>query len=487
MAKKNLITNLKPPNQQPVPPQTPINEISLVKEKLWKKIKVLLVVIFPIALTCIGGIFLFANLQKGFKRQNKQNKTPQPTNSHSKITYSTPTPSPTPQPQLKEKDFSDTRGKIAFVSKGEIWTINSDGSGLQQITNDENNKFHISISPNGEKIAYAFYPKDEKKRTNQGYYVGYNSGVAIVDLDSSETKIIIPYGSIQNHYPVWSPDNKYLSVWVGNGVGSKLIEVLTGKTVLSLTGTIGNYVSPIVWVPQKDKISFIENKKLITANIDGSNRQILATGVDALRYVHEAPNIPQPPFWSPSGRYVTYYKNSNLYLMDTINHTEVLIEKGTRDELLPLNYPQAYPIGFSPNETKLYMNDYAKEKNTVVLDIKTGQMQEIAMLGQSLIMSPDKKKLVGRPSDMKQKIIIIDLVDNSQKECPGNFFYSYYLWAGGTDYVFRPNTWSPDSKGIIGHKNYDEQGLDILNIEDCSVFSLIKDKSVAEKEVVWFP
>ncbi|OGK33135.1 hypothetical protein A3E10_01030 [Candidatus Roizmanbacteria bacterium RIFCSPHIGHO2_12_FULL_37_23] len=464
-------------DQRPLHPQAEHatqNKFSILKNKLFIPLNILFIVLIVAG----AGVSLFLSFQNRTTSKEKQTEKIRPTESYS---Y------PTPLPQLKASNSSDAKGKIAFVSEGEIWTINSDGTNKKQITNDENNKFHISISSDGKKIAYGFYPKDEKKRTNEGYYVGYNSGLAIHNLDLKETKTLIPYSPIQNHYPLWSHDNKYVSVWVGNGIGSRLIDVSSGSDILNLKGSENNYVSPIVWVPKTDKVNFIENKNLIISNIDGSNKQILATEVDSLRKVHEGPNVPQPPVWSQSGRYVAFYKSGDLHLMDAINKTDVIVEKRSKDEMFSQNYPQAYPVGLSSDEAKLYLFDSAKEKDTVVLDIKTGQMQEIAKLGQSLIMSPDKENLLGRTYDTGQEIVVINLKDNSRRECNGSFDYSYYSWAGGTGYAFRYDTWSPDSKGILGYKDHGDQGLNILNVRDCSIFNLITAKNIDSGNAIWFP
>lgn len=458
------------------------NQIIQAKEQTWTKKRFILFFTMSIflLLVCGSGIYLFKNAQKKLNLDNKQDKIVQSTNNYTKNNYS----SPRPLVQLKEVESPDTKGKILFVSEGEIWTINSDSTNLKQLTKDENNKFHISMSLDAKKIAYSFFPKDDMKR-NRGYYVGYFSGVAIFNIDTNETKILIPYEYIQNHYPVWSPDNKYLSVWIGNGIGSKLIDISSTDVVLNLTGTKDNYVSPIVWIPLTNKVSFIENKNLVTFNLDDSNRQILATGVDSLRMVHEGPNVPQPPSWSPSGRYVTFYKSGDLYLMDVINNTEVIVEKGKKSEMFDQIYPQAFPVGFNSDETMLYMYNSAKEKDTVVLDIKTGQLQEIAMLGQSIIMSPDKREILGKDYEKTPKIVVINLSNNTLKECPGKFNYSYYSWAGGTGYSFRFDTWSPDNSGILGYRESGKQGLNILNVKDCSVFNLTVNKSIID--AIWFP
>lgn len=428
----------------------------------------------------VGLFFLFE-----IKQNNKSlilEQTPQPSSISSSSRPSF----------FKEISSSRIIGKIAFVLDGEIWTVNADGENLKKITNDQYYKSYLSISPDGQKIAFAFYPKDESKRTDSitvNNYQGSNTGLGSIDLNTNQTQILIPYGNIQNYFPTWSLDNRYISIWVGSGKGSKIIETSSGNIILSLgsEGGVNTGVSPIVWMSSANKISFIENGSLIISNADGSNKETIATGVDSFVTVFEAPSIPQPPFWSKSGRYVTFYKHGDLYLRDVINNTSVLIGEALELEDGPINYsPAVYSVAFNLDETKLYLGggsvDYLVKGTSKVLDIVTGKVQEIADLGESLTISPNKQILLGleesrKAHTVKSKVVIINLSDNSKRECPGELSYTYPFYA---NWLIR--SWSPDSKAIL---NNTDTGLQLFNIEDCTVFNLIDGKEIWS--VVWFP
>lgn len=401
---------------------------------------------------------------------------------------------PSSPPGFKKAKTSDSQGKIAFVSEGEIWTIRSDGKDLQQITKDENNKFHISISLDKKRIAYAFYPKDEQKRTNQGFYVGYNSGLAVVDLESKKSIVLIPYGDVQNHYPTWSPDSQYIAVWVGNGAGAKIVNTDSDAVVFQRSLTDIDYkkpeqssISPFVWL-SSSKVAFVEKGSLVTQNIDGSGKRFLVNGADALRIVHEGPNVPMPPYWSPNGNYLVFYKNGDTHLLDIVNNKDTLIQKGTESMVGTGRVTLAYPLAFNSDESILYLYNSTKENDTIAFDIKSGKFEEIGDLGHSAIVSPDKKTLLGRVNNDTQ---IINLGENPRKICGGKFYYNFYQWGGGIGYTFRFDTWSPDSKSIIGYRrNFDDKdvkGINILNVASCTLFDLVTDKDVLNGDAVWFP
>lgn len=440
-----------------------------------------------VVITFIGALVLFTLAIALLSKTN----TPEITQI---ATVSSPNPSPkvasTPEPIENILE-----GKLAFVSDGQIWTINANASGKQQITEDEFSKFSLSISPDKKYIAYSFYPTDPEERTNSGAYVGYNSGVAVIDLETKETRTLIPYGNIQNHYATWSTNSEYISVWVGNGLAAKLVEVSTGKELFTtsalevkdeeskffLPSNSVKTVSPIVWLPKSNKVSYISNGNLISANVDNSNQEILAKGLDALRGVHEGPNVPQPPRWSESERYVTFYKNADLHLMDGVNKTDIILGEGVIGEFFQKPYPQSYLIGFGSDETNLYLLDYNDENLAVSLELQSNKRDQLDKVtdGQSLIISPDKTKVAWRDNNV---LTIFSTVDNSTKSCQTSLRYEYYTWAGGFGYSTALSAWSPNSNALVGDINF-TGNLNILNTETCDIHSLQTKGAGA----VWFP
>src|SRR3954447_8887580 len=57
-------------------------------------------------------------------------------------------------PATAHAAFPGQNGKIAFASGGDIWTMNPDGSGQVNLTNDAATQGSPSWSPDGTKIAY---------------------------------------------------------------------------------------------------------------------------------------------------------------------------------------------------------------------------------------------------------------------------------------------------------------------------------------------
>src|SRR5688572_33143519 len=87
--------------------------------------------------------------------------------------------------------YPGENGRIAFVSSGQIWTVNGDGSDLQQVTSPTSPAFDAdpSWSPDGTRIAFS-----RRSATARDLY--------IVNANGSGTTLLATNG----RYPTWSPD-----------------------------------------------------------------------------------------------------------------------------------------------------------------------------------------------------------------------------------------------------------------------------------------
>lgn len=251
-------------------------------------------------------------------------------------------------------DWSPDETKIIFSVKQsctsdsfwscnyDLFEINSDGTGLRQITNTPYIEWHPQYSPDGKYIAYAsiedgnrnlwLAKSDWSERvqlaTDDGLgdvnikwspdgskivFVGHNwdnehGDIAVVTLDYAPTTVgkltQLTSGAAQELAPSWSPDgtkiaystlvNNEYRVWVMNADGSNQAEI---PNALYATAFVN------AWNPDGTKVTFQKtdvasssNKDVYTINIDGTGLTKLTT--DGM---HEG-----SPAWSPDGTKIVY-------------------------------------------------------------------------------------------------------------------------------------------------------------------------------------
>lgn len=390
---------------------------------------------------------------------------------------------------------------LAFTdSDGEIWIVNKDGSGLTKITNDEFIKFHLNVSPDRKKIAYSFYPRDETKQTNSGLYAGVNSGIGVVFLDTKQTKTLVPYEEIQNYYPVWSPDSRYLSVWVGTGKKSIIVDAERGGITFTASPAEKG-ASPIVWVPHSQNISFVLEGELTVIQPDGRNETTLATRVDALRPTFESPTVPEPPQWSPDGRYVVYYRDGgDLYVHDTVKKSERLLRgagsEGEEGEIFS-HYPQAFLGAFSEDSQRVFLIEpFGETPRMRIYDLPSDSFEETPLFAR------DSNMTVSPRGDVLTRTAFADRINpflyphvrifstntKAYKTCPSEFDYWYNPYAGGLEYSHNLPVWSPDSQSVVGFTEDEKlrvRKLKILDVATCEVKEIVSDKLISE--ATWFP
>ena len=162
--------------------------------------------------------------------------------------------------------------KIVYVSQSdgdsEIYVINTDGTNLTPLTNNEESDRHPVWSPEGDKIAFTA----ERNRKEH---------IHLMNSDGSN-QIPLTSGEEQFWLPKWSPDGTKIlyeevideNIYIMNTDGSGKQQLVAGDEAF--------------WSPDGSKIVFQSDERLEMMNPDGTNRVTLIEEGRA-----------REPFWSP--------------------------------------------------------------------------------------------------------------------------------------------------------------------------------------------
>lgn len=226
--------------------------------------------------------------------------------------------SPAIMGQEEEKADAIIKGRIAFTGEKDgnenIYLVNPDGSGLQQITNDPKELGWISLGPDGKKLV----------ATIQGELILY-------DLENGRRKKL---ASKPGYFPDWSPDGQRIAyTCLEDSLAYVCVVDMARKQLTKLTdGHECNLAT--TWGPKGERIVF-QGKGYDLYSVDaeepGSVRRLTKTGNGA-----DKPSVIRKiPTWSPDGEKIAFHaafpddeKAQGLYMTGPEGKDPTLIRKG---------------------------------------------------------------------------------------------------------------------------------------------------------------
>ena len=211
----------------------------------------------------------------------------------------------------------------------EIYTMNADGSGQTQLTDNSIDPFHPvddtfpAWSPDGTKIAFA----------TQRDVVGLNTFSEIYVMNAngtSPTRLTNNSGFLIDVAPAWSPDGTRIAYYAYSLGGSLGISVMNadGSSVTLLTNGSGDF-DP-AWSPDGTKIAFERLGDIFTMNTNGTGQTPLtiSPGFDN-----------REPTWSPDGAWIAFTSNrdgeNEIYAMRADGSTQIRLTNDNGDYSQP--------------------------------------------------------------------------------------------------------------------------------------------------------
>ena len=183
-------------------------------------------------------------------------------------------PTNPPKPTTAQSALGVIAGRIAFYSNrdgnNEIYVMNGDGSGLNNLTNNPADDYEPAWSPDGKKIAF-WSNRDG------------NNEVYVMNADGSDqTNLTNNPADDGGASTFWSPDGKKI-VFASDRDGNRDVFVMNadGTNPTNLTNNPAADDLP-AWSPDGAKIAFTSDRGgIYVMNSDGSNQTLLHKGGDA--------------------------------------------------------------------------------------------------------------------------------------------------------------------------------------------------------------
>jgi Tol biopolymer transport system component len=260
--------------------------------------------------------------------------------------------------------------KIAFVSdrngQPQVYVINSDGSDLLELTEEENGAKVLGWTragwlafvmwPEGQPVVYVMNAEGQERTplsglpgdglsyawTVDGRYVAISRSMSgnldlfVMGYDGSQGGITAPSPGREDH-PSWSPDGNRL-VFVSDRdqrEGDLYIVNRDGTGLTRLTDDALSEADP-AWSPDGDHIAFVATTdprghrgNIFVIGVDGSDRQQLT----------DEPTDKQQPVWSPDGSRIAFQAFVNdswgLYVLNVDDRTVTLLTSSEGEDTEP--------------------------------------------------------------------------------------------------------------------------------------------------------
>ncbi len=263
-----------------------------------------------------------------------------------------PPPTDTPQPSPTATPLGGGTGQLAFASSRtgypQVYIINADGSGLRQITNEQEGACQPDWSPDGKRLVYV-----APCRQKQDYYQG--SSLYLIDANG-ENRTPLPTSLGGDFEPAWSPDGKriaftslrdgYMEIYMIN-LETNLVTRLTRAQDISR----GVHARMAAWNPIGFQLAYVLKRSGGTTQIwvttDGDvnlpkpNEQLAQTGNNTNDFL---------PVWTKDGEFVLFSQNNfegtvPAWLM-SIRYEERQAKQAVR---LPIEPLPIVDVGISPD------------------------------------------------------------------------------------------------------------------------------------------
>lgn len=174
----------------------------------------------------------------------------------------------------------------------ELVVMNADGSNRQTLTSMTGTMNTPAWSPDGAQIVFRAEPADG------------DPDIYAIDADGGHLRQLTATPA-NDTSPSWSPDgSQILFAAAEDGIGDIFVMNADGSSVTAVTTTPDDEESP-EWSPDGTQIAYVldanDNEDIYVMNADGSNPQQLTTH----------PENDDSPTWSPDGRFILFNSDRN--------------------------------------------------------------------------------------------------------------------------------------------------------------------------------
>ena len=369
----------------------------------------------------------------------------------------------------------------------EVYVMNADGSGQQNLTRNVAQDNSAAWSPDGEKIAFV----SDRDGKPEGHFPP-ETDIHVMNADGSGQQNLTrnPAGA---RNPVWSPDGRKIAFErVVGGVGrNRNIEIYVmnadGSGQRRLTSNPAFDGEP-VWSPDGKSIAFASDRNQLryhngvyVMNADGSGQR---------RLTRNPAFDDRSPVWSPDGRKIAFERvvggvgnnqNIEIYVMNADGSDQRRLTSNPTFDGSPVWSPDGQRIAFASDRNRLRYHDDVYVMNAD----GSGQRRLTRNLAQESwpVWSPDGQRIAftrvrntPQRRDRNSDVYVMNADGSGQRNLTRN--------PAGDGHP----AWSPDGRtiGFVSNRGGNND-IYVMNADGSGLWNLTRDIDRQAFGIAWAP
>ena len=282
--------------------------------------------------------------------------------------------------------------KLAFLSNesgsSQLWEMNPDGSGRKQLTQYDGDIEGYSFSPDGKKLLFIAQVKTKPSTADKYPDLPKATGIIVTDL-------------MYKHWDEWvtGAPHPFVADFDGNGI-SNIKDILEGEPYESPMRPWGG-IEQLAWSPAGDKVAYTCRKKTGLAYAISTNSDIYIYDLATKKtdnITEENKGYDTNPQYSPDGKYIAWQSMerdgyeadlNRLFIMNLETGEKRFVSKEFESNvdgfLWNKDSKSIYFIGVWHGETQIYNVDLAANDKITQLTDGMYDYASLALAGDKVI------------------------------------------------------------------------------------------------------